>query len=502
MDYPSIWQSCTLPDAPPLAGDTKADVAILGSGLCGLLTAYRLWEQGVTSLAVLDAGPLCGGATAHTTAKITSQHAVCYDRLLRGMGQELAQQYATANQQAVEQYAALVQALDIDCAFTRCDALVYARDAGDAETLGKELDAATALGLPATLAQENELPFPVERCLRFANQAHFHPLLFADALIRFLQSQGVRFYPHTTALHPENGQPSGTVRTDKGCVTAEAVVVATHFPFLDKPGFYFARVWQERSYVLALADVPPMKNLYWGMGKDGYSFRPFSGGILLGGGTHKTGHEGDRAHYEYLETVSRAWYPDRRVTAQWSAQDCMTHDGIPYIGRYRQLDGQLSERVYVATGFGKWGMTASMAAADILSTQILGKEHPCGEVFSPSRFDPGMKAKKFVTETADMAAKLIGGYLALPESTAEQLAPGDGGVFEVDGKRVGAYKDTDGTVYTVRPYCTHLGCALEFNRDESSWDCPCHGSRFDYKGHILNNPAVQALPRRHPADPV
>lgn len=496
MDNPSVWQQVQLPEFEPLREDARADVAIVGTGMCGLLTAYRLVERGIASVALLDAGPLAGGVTAHTTAKITSQHGLIYDRLLKGLGREQALLYAQANQGAVEAYAAIVKSEIPDCDFRRCDSCAYVTEREERTRVEREAEAALRLGLPADVVWESELPFAIDSAVRFADQAAFHPLKFISGLVRLLVDKGVRFYPHTKVLHAVDGWPKDALRTAHGLLKAENVVIATHFPLMDKPGLYFARVWQERSYVLALRGVPEIRNLYYGVGDGGYSFRPLPDGLLLGGGNHKSGHEGTRRHYRQLEDVSATWYPERVVTAKWSAQDCMTHDGIPYVGRYRQLeasDAHPAGRVLLATGFNKWGMTGSMAAAGILADEIAGEPNPYAELFSPSRFDPGMKMKKFFIETADMLKNYIGGYFEVPEKELKNVPPGEGRILTVGGERVGVYRDEDGTLHTVKPVCTHLGCILEWNQDEKSWDCPCHGSRYDYTGHILNSPAVRPL---------
>lgn len=496
MDYPSIWQEVTLPDLPeqalPERLEGKTDVLVIGSGLCGLLTACRLADAGVSSVTVAEAGGLCSGVTAHTTAKITVQHALIYDRLLRGVGREKAWQYARANEEALEEYAALIERLQIDCEFHRCSSVLYATQSKNRPLLESELEACLRVGLPAVMDKPAELPFAVAGSLWLPDQARFHPMKFVAALLRYLAEKGVRFFPHTRIEHPHGGS-DGQIHTQRGDIRADAVVIASHFPFLDKPGFYFARIWQERSYVVALKQVPDIEHMYLGVDKEAYSFRPWAHGVLLGGGSHKAGHEGRRHHFEQLEAVSGCWFPRRQVAAEWSAQDCMTHDGIPYIGRYKQAEGLLAPQVYIATGFNKWGMTSSMAAAVLIGDAILGKQNDAAEVFSPSRFNPGMKAKSFVAETADMLANYIGGYVELAAETVRGLPPGEGRIVEEDGKKVGAYKDTDGTVYTVNPICTHMGCVLEWNRDEGSWDCPCHGSRYDYRGHLLNGPAVKPL---------
>ncbi len=504
MDHPSVWMAGRTPAVPPPEGrvDTAPlEVLILGGGLCGLLTAFRLYEKGVRAMAVLEAGEIAGGTSAHTTAKVTAQHGLLYAGLRKGLGEEKAGQYAKANQSAVGEYAAVMEQLGLRDELKRCASYLYTDDPAYVERLEQEAEACRLLDLPVSVTVETELPFPVLTAVRMDGQARIHPLRFADALARWLVEKGVRIYTHTRAYPSEADQAPGDIRTNRGTLHADTVVLATHYPFMDKSGLYFARIWQERSYVLALTRVPPMEHLYWAPGESGFSFRPASWtagggevqGLLLGGKSHKTGHEGTRYHYEALRTAARSWYPDMRVAGRWSAQDGMTHDSVPYIGRYRQLDGKLAGRVFLATGFNKWGMTTSMAAADILSESILGRDHPCRDVFSPSRFDPGLKAKSFFIESSDMVGSLIGPYLHLPDATSASIRRGEGKVITVGGKRVGVYKDDQDVLHTVRPICPHMGCVLQWNRDERSWDCPCHGSRFDYTGRLLNDPAQRAL---------
>ena len=332
------------PEALPERLEGKTSVLIIGSGMCGLLTACRLVEKGVTDICVVDADELCAGATSHTTAKITAQHELIYDKLLRGLGREKAWLYAHIHQDAVEEYAALAGRLGADCEFHRCSSVLYAAHSDNRRKLEQERDACLRLGLPVVMEKQTELPFAVAGSLWLADQACFHPLKFVGSLLVWLAEQGVRFYPHAEALHPKDGWRDGLVHTSRGEVKADTVVVTTRFPFMDKPGFYFARIWQERSYVLALKNVPAMEHMYLGVDEPAYSFRPWSQGILLGGGSHKAGHEGKRRHFEELEAASGVWYPHRETAARWSAQDCMTHDGVPYIGRYRQAEGSLSSR--------------------------------------------------------------------------------------------------------------------------------------------------------------
>ena len=256
---------------------------------------------------------------------------------------------------------------------------------------------------------------------------------------------------------------------------------------MNKHGSYFLKMYQHRSYVIALSHAANVQGMYIDAVQDGLSFRNHGDLLLVGGGGHRTGKRG--GNWRELRDFARRFFPKASEVAAWATQDCITLDGMPYLGRYSARTPNL----YVATGFNKWGMSSSMVAADILGDEIAGKENPYAAVFSPSRFDPGLKAKKFFIETADMLANYIGGYVQVPPDQVRDLPAGEGRILLIDGERVGVYKESDGTLYTIKPYCTHMGCVLDWNADESSWDCPCHGSRYDYTGRIINGPAIEPL---------
>ncbi len=504
---PSLWQQ-TAPTYPyfyPLNKQIQADVLVIGGGLCGILTAHALWKKGVTSLAVIDASDFqSGGVTRGTTAKVTAQHGLIYARLAKQQGAAEARLYADVNQAAIDEIEALAVSIPASY-FTRCDSTVFTIDPNKIGEIEQEMEACRRAGLPVEyVEQAEELPFPIAAGVKMANQAHMHPLGLMAGLIEQMAAGGVQFYSHTLALPHESGDMPGVVHTadplsmqKTGSIRTDTVVLANHFPLMDKHGLWFSRIFQERSYAVAIEQVEPIQNIYWGAETGPYSFRPFDfgerKGIILVGCGHKTGHETDRSHFKPLQEAAAQWYPGGQITATWSAQDGVSPDGMPYIGRYKQLDGVLANRVYMAAGFNKWGMTTSMVAANIISDAILGKEHPAARLFSPSRFDPMAKAKDYIVENADMAASLVGGLLKIPQETIDGISPGQGAVVLVDNRKVGVFKDQEGRIHTIHPHCTHMGCVLEFNPDECSWDCPCHGSRFDVEGRVLNNPANRPL---------
>ena len=477
----SIWtKTAVLPAFPSLCGDVTADVAVIGGGMAGILTADRLRQAGARAI-VLEAGRVGMGQTAGTTAKLTAQHGLRYHKLAEALGPEAAGQYARVNLEAVEQLRRLVRDRRLDCDFRDCTAYLYA--VGAPGKLRQEYDACRSLGMEVFLTRDTELPFPAE-ALGLRHQARFHPLKLLAGLV-----DGLSVCEHTRVLEAEGRQ----VRTARGTVTADTVIFTCQFPFPNHPGHYFARQHQERSYVLALEGVPPMGDMYLGVDGEQLSFRSQGGYLLLGGGGHRTGDNREGGQYEALRQAARRFWPDCRVSAAWSAQDSMPMDGVPYIGPFAAS----RPNWLVATGFQKWGMSTSVAAAEILTALALG-ETPRSDwaVFSPARFRAGASARQLAADAAWSLQGLGRRFLAPGRVPAEQLPPGRGGIVEADGEKLGAYRDEDGTLYAVTPKCPHLGCQLEWNPEEKTWDCPCHGSRFDFRGRLLNGPAQTDLPGR------
>ncbi len=425
----SIWTKTTqLPQFEPLRSDLNTDILIIGGGMAGLLCAYKLAQTGV-DYTLVEAGRICGGITKNTTAKITSQHGLIYDKLIREFGVERARLYLEANQEALEEYRTLCKS--IDCEFLDKDAFVYSLDSR--KKLDQELKALDKLGFGAEFVTDIPLPFPTAGAVKFPRQAQFHPLNFIAAI-----TKGLRLFEHTKVL--ELGP--GRAVTNGGTISAGKIIVATHFPILNKHGGYFLKLYQHRSYVLALKNAPDVNGMYLDEDEKGLSFRNYGDLLLLGGGSHRTGKEG--GGWQELERFSCRDYSDAQIVARWATQDCMTLDGVPYIGPYSK--GTVG--LYVATGFNKWGMTSSMAAAAVLTDLVLERKNPYSELFSPSR-----------------------------TMLRPQLA-------------VNSLESALGILTPTVPRCPHMGCALKYNAAEHSWDCPCHGSRFGEDGTLIDNPAT------------
>lgn len=411
----------------------KTDVLIIGGGLAGLLCAHRLHSFGV-DCTLIEADRIMHGISRNTTAKITTQHGLVYQKLVKEFGPDRTYLYWQANQQGLEQLKSLAEGAN--CDFETKDHAIYAPY--DLKPLDREMTALTKAGIPAKWVDCVPLPFSTAGAIRFAEQGQFDPLKFAAHI-----SKDLKIWENTRALAFEGNQ----VHTNRGTVRAEKIIVATHFPINNKHGAYFLKLYQQRSYVLALKNAQNVKGMYLSAEDNGLSFRNAGDLLLLGGGGHRTGKKGEG--WNQLESAARKYYPQAGEICRWATQDCMSLDGIPYIGQYSKSTPHL----YVATGFNKWGMTSSMVSAMILSDLVQGKKNLYESVFAPSR--SVLHRQLFVN----------GG-----ESVWNLLTP------------------------TV-PRCPHLGCALKWNSMEHSWDCPCHGSRFQEDGTLLDNPATGDLDR-------
>ncbi len=430
----SVWSdTIDFPTFEQLKKDIKTDVLIIGGGITGILCAYMLKQAGI-KFVLAEADTLCNGITKNTTAKITSQHGLIYHKLVQRFGLEKARMYLDSNEMALLKYRKLCQS--IDCGFETKDSYVYSLS--HPRKLEKELDALSSLGYDAEYRSNLPLPFATLGAVKFKEQAQFHPLQFLAKLVN-----GMSIYEHTKVCELA---PS-TAITEHGKITAEKIIVATHFPFLNKHGSYFLKMYQHRSYVIAYKNAEKVNGMYVDEADKGFSFRNYQDLLLIGGGDHRTGKKG--GNWQEIAELASTCYPNALEHYRWATQDCMTLDEIPYIGPYSKS----TKNLYVATGFNKWGMTSAMTAAMILRDMILEKKCSYAPVYSPSR--SMLRTQLFINAF---------------ETTANLLTP-------------------------TTKRCPHLGCALKWNPDEHSWDCPCHGSRFTKEGQLIDNPATNDLRR-------
>ncbi len=425
----SVWvQDINKPKFPALNKDINTDILIIGGGMAGILCAYMLKSAGADCL-LAEAKEICSGITQNTTAKITLQHGLIYQSLLQRFGKEKAFLFYKAQKEACEKISELCA--DIECDYEQRDFFVYSLN--DREKLFNELSALKLLGGDADLCAHTELPFKTAGAVRVKGQAQFHPLKFAYAL-----SKDLPIYENTKVLEL---LPNKAV-TENGVITWKKLIIATHFPIDNKHGSYFLKLYQHRSYVLALKGAQHLDGMYVDHSQTGLSFRPYKDLLLLGGGGHRTGKKG--GNWKELADFAKRYYPSAKIVSKWATQDCMSLDGVPYIGRYSKNTPDM----FVAAGFNKWGMSSSMVSALILADMVQGRENQYSKVFDPSR-----------------------------SILTPQLA-------------VNAFESALGILTPTAPRCPHLGCALKYNPHEHSWDCPCHGSRFDQNGKLLDNPAT------------
>ncbi len=475
----SIWtKEVTLEKRPSLSGDIQTDVAVIGGGIAGLLTAHFLSQRGL-DVVVLEKGQIASGQTKNTTAKITSQHGLCYGRLIKDFGVENALLYARSHEDAIRKYAEIIDDLGISCNFEIMPSYLYT--ALDMSVIEQEAAAAKKLGIDSCICTESTLPFKIKGALEFKSQAQFHPLKFIKHIAKKL-----KIYEDTTATEVKEN----TVITNRGNVRAKHIVVATHYPFINSPGYYFVRMHQSRSYVVSIAGAEPLDGMYYSA-EGGYSFRSSGNNVLMGGGSHRTGENKEGGSYADLEKAAMRFYSDCSINARWSAQDCVPIDNVMYAGVYSSS----TPNMYVATGFNKWGMTSSMVSAQIITDLITGEKNKYENLYSPNRFNIPASAENFLKDAGKSVKGLTKEFFSIPNSTVDSLPNSHGGIVESGGHKVGVYKDENGKAYIVSTKCTHLGCQLEWNPDEKSWDCPCHGSRFDIEGNPIDNPAMKPLER-------
>ncbi|MCR4436001.1 MAG: FAD-dependent oxidoreductase [Clostridiales bacterium] len=490
----SYWMAST-PETeyPVLNEDLKADIAIIGGGITGVLFAYLLGKEGLKAV-VVEADRILQATTGHTTAKITSQHGLIYSKIKNQMGEEFAKQYADANESAIRMIGEIAKENSIECDYVSQSAYVYTLQNEYVNKISDEAKVASSLGIKAVCLDKTPLPFPVKAAVRFDNQAQFHPRKFLLPLAEKIAGSGGQIFEQTRIVNIEEDDGYALI-TDQGKkITAHRVIIASHYPCYNKTGLYFTRIYSERSYVIAIkAKEKYPGGMYITAEEPGRSLRSQISDdgelILVGGEHHKTGQGADTVkHYEALIDFADKTFTLEDIPYRWSTQDCMTLDGIPYVGHFTSK----TPNMYIATGYGKWGMTNSMASAMLLKDLIVNGESPWQDVYNPSRQTIVASAKNFVVENFNVAEKLIEGKISpLPKDI--DIKPGEGKIIEANGQRAGAYRDEQGTLHVVDTTCTHMGCELSWNSAEKSWDCPCHGSRFSYEGDVVEGPAVKPL---------
>lgn len=494
----TMWSTDVEPASyPPLAGEVEVDVVVVGGGITGMTTALMCKDAG-HSVAVLEADRISSGTTGGTTGKVTSQHDLFYATALKELGEAAARRYADANQAAISTVRELADRHGVDPYASELPSYVYTRDEQKVQELRAEVDAALTLGLPASFETDIGLPFDVEGAVKFDGQLQIHAPRLVHGYARAVDGGGSSVHEHSRVVDVSEDGDSVVVSTDEGTVRATHGVIATLLPITDR-GFEFAKARPTRSYGIAVElDTEPPEPMYISADSPKRSMRHYHGNdgvyLVVVGESHPTGHGDDLTrHYRALIEFAQEHFPVRSVAYRWSAQDYMPVDGVPYIGRLNFTD-----HIYVATGFKKWGLSNGTVAARIIADAIDGRDNPWAEVFDSQRGEPIEKDRKLVKENLHVAKEFVSERVSLPDaSAADDLQPGQGVVVRSGGRPVAVSKDAAGQTCAVDGVCTHMGCVVSWNDAETTWDCPCHGSRFGADGEVLAGPATRNL---DPAD--
>lgn len=469
----SVWsQSVSFEKRNALNKNLKVNTVVIGGGLAGLITAYMLKEKGIEAV-VVEADRICSGQTGRTTAKITSQHGLIYSKIEKHFGRSKAKAYADVNENAIANYKRIIKNKSIDCEFEEKKAYLYTNDIS---ILKEEYISADSVGIDCYIDERIKIPGLPNASLVFNNQAQFNPLKFVKAI-----SDNLLIYEKTPAFRIADNM----VYTPDGIITAENIVVATHYPFINFPSMYFLRMSQERSYAIAIERKGiDIDGMYIGADNNSLSLRAYKDMIIVGDSNHRTGCIGSENAYENLLKSANRLFPNHRELARWSAQDCITIDGIPYIGKFAKTDNN----IFISTGFNKWGMTGAMASAEIISERICGNNKPEYEFFSPNRFNFSA-SKTNIGENINQTIKGFASHLKKSTANLDSLKRNSAQEIRYNGHTVGAYKNQYGVIYVVSLTCPHLKCKLNWNDTTKTWDCRCHGSRYSYKGELLDNPS-------------
>jgi glycine/D-amino acid oxidase-like deaminating enzyme/nitrite reductase/ring-hydroxylating ferredoxin subunit len=495
----SYWMDSTsLTAYPPITDDVEVDVAVIGGGIAGICTAWELTRAG-RQVAVVEADRIVAGTTGYTTAKLTAQHSLIYDRLRSTFNVETARRYAASQLDAIDRVAAVTTELGIDCDLERLPAYTYVTSAGQVEQIRAEVDAAIAAGLPASLVTDTALPFEVAAAIRVDDQAQFHPRRYLLALAEDLTRRGGRVFERTRITGLDEGEPCRLTTEAGAIVTAREVVVATHYPIFDRAAL-FTRLVPRRELVVAapIAAADDPGGMYLTTEDNTRSVRtaPWRDGqrlLIITGEHFKPGTDGVDERWRRLAEWSLAHFNTDGLAYHWAAQDNTTADTMPYVGRFHPG----AEHVWVATGFNAWGMSNGVMAGRLLAALICGETLPWADIYDPRRIHPTMEAGTFLKANLTVAGHFIGDRLRPSHlDSPDDLPAGAGAIMRIAGQRCAVYRDSSGDLHAVSATCTHLGCTVAFNDAEQTWDCPCHGSRFAPDGSVLHGPATEPLASR------
>lgn len=513
----------------------ETDICIIGGGITGISTAYYLTKENL-KVTVLDMGKIGFQTTGNSTAKITSQHGLFYKYLKDSKGEDFARLYYDANEDAIKNIKKIVEKEKIQCDLECQSAYVLAANREEVQKVKDEVEVVRGFGGHAEYLEredidKNLLILNPLAAIRFKNQAQFNSYKYTIELAKVCKNLGANIYENTKVVDVRDEKDYYYLETEDGYkIKAKYLVITTKYPIINIPGFYFMKMYQSTSYGIS---IPVKEKLFDGMyitstnpkvslrmaKVDNNIIKDVVDGnienyakqdkenrkrvkekqnskidneyvLIVVGADHKTGEKTDLSNsYKKLENIAKQIYSQGKVENYWNTEDCITLDKIPYIGKYSTM----WENAYVATGFNKWGITTSNIAANIITDMIIGRKNRYEDIFISTRVEPVKNRQEVGNMLKETVSSLVLKKFELPESEQASLKNEEGKIIEIEGEKVGAYKDKEGRIYTIVPKCAHLGCELSWNNLEKTWDCPCHGSRYDYTGKMLYGPTVKDL---------
>lgn len=473
----------------------EVDVCIIGAGITGSMTAYYLTKEG-KKVAILEKDKVCLRTTGNTTAKITSQHGLFYKYLLQSEGYEFAKKYYEANEKAIRNIENIVNKENIDCDFEKQDAYVFTQKEDEVAKIKDEVESVKKIGGTCEFTTKTNLPFSVQGAIKSPNQAQFNSRKFVLEVLNKIEESGRGYiFENSKVVDVKKDGDKYNVYTKDNYIKAKYVVLACHYPIINSLGYYFLKMYQSRSHAIAIeADTNFFDGMYINSELPTKSFRTIIDGdkrlLAIVGSDYKTGSDIDYENINNeLEKIAKDMYPNCKIKYRWSAQDCISLDKVPYIGEFSNF----MPNVYVGTGYKKWGMTLSNISANIICDKIQGRDNEYEDIFKATRLEPKKNIKEVENMVKQTAKSLVLEKFELPKDGLDEIKNGEGKIINISGNKVGVYKDENGKIYAVKPVCSHLGCELSWNSLEHTWDCPCHGSRFDIKGKSLEAPSINSL---------
>lgn len=483
MKNRSIWYDGTYKSYPPLKQNIEVDTVIIGGGIAGLACAYELSIRG-QKVAILEASVLGSGETGKSSAMISFAHDLVYARLIKKHGVKIAGKYLENAKVAMAEIEEIIKSNNIECEYEKSDLILFATKSVGVKKMQKEEQAYRKLGETVEFVTDTELPYDVLSALKIPNQARFNPIKFLHGLADIVTSNGGQIFEHTHVVK----QPKNNIlEVEDITVKAKNFIIATHFPFINFPGWYFIKMYQDRRHNIVFDGKIKFKNMYESIEMDGFEYRMTNQGVLCGGANVRTGQYKYESQFDIIEKHLQQKFSisEEKIVSRFGAQDCMTFDLLPFAGTYSKK----LKNVYISSGFNKWGFTNAFVSAQFIADEIENK--PVDNIFSPRRAYFRTAPLKFLANAGEIVGSFANRIFNLDAKKFKNIQRNQGAIIRHRGKRIGVYKDGEGNIKAIHAVCPHLGCNLKWNKDETTWDCPCHGSRFDVDGRIINNPTLK-----------